>query len=228
MAFPTLRLGRGSKSFVREIVVVVAGVLIALILQELASNLRDRQRTSSMRASMGSEIADFAEILDLRKRANACIGRKLTALEALLARSGATGPWTNVGRPSFFFSSQGAWNSASSDLLSTQLPPETFRKYGEIYEGIERYAALAQREQEHWITLQSLERQDKPLGGERRWRLLEAVAGARNESLIMMAIAEQMTDLAKELGITANGSLAKVSVQSLPICRNVTPDAARA
>jgi hypothetical protein len=215
------RLGRSGKSFILEIVIVVAGVLIALVLQEMATNLRDRQRVSAMRASMSGEIADFAEILSLRKRSRLCIGAKLDALEGLLARRGSIGPRQNVGRPSYFFSSQGAWNSASSDLLSTHVSPEIFRTYGEIYEAVERYASLAEREQAHWITLQSLERQDEPIAGERRWRLLEAVAGARNEALIMNAIAEQMTTLAGRLDIKPNGALAELNVGALPICRKL-------
>jgi hypothetical protein len=224
MAFRPLRLSRSSRSFIREIVIVVAGVLIALVLQELVSDWRDERRTAALRASMATEIADFAEILALRMRAQPCIEAKLDAVEALLGRSGRTGPWRNVGRPSFFFSSQGAWNSAASDLLSTELSAETFRKYGEIYEGIERYGELSQREQGYWITLQSLERQDEPIVGERRWRLLEAVAGARNVALLMNAIAEQMTAEAKALGIEANGSMAGLDVAATPICRPLATD----
>jgi type II secretory pathway pseudopilin PulG len=222
MTSSTYRLSRGAKSFIREIVIVVAGVLIALVLQEWASDLRDRKRTSAVQASMRQEIADFTEILSLRNRARPCIEVKLNALDEMLRQSGASGPWANVGRPSYFFSSQGAWNSTSSDLLSSALSPEIFRSYGEIYQGIDRYAAVAQREQEDWIILQTLERQNEPIAGERRWRLVQAVAGARNEALIMNAIAEQMTELAKTLSITPSGALRSMKVRSTPLCRNLS------
>lgn len=222
MNFRTIRLKPGARSFIREIVIVVAGVLIALVLQEWATNLRDARRTSALRASMVQEIADFSEILSVRLRAQRCIDAKLDALDALLRRSGAVGPWTNVGRPSYFFSSEGAWNSTSSDLLSSAVPPEIFRSYGELYQGITRYGAIGAREQEHWIILQSIERQDTPIEGERRWRLLEAVAGARNEALLMNAIAKQMTLLAKTLGIGPNGTLKELDIASTALCRKLT------
>src|SRR5687767_15169711 len=113
-----LKVGRGGRSFFREVAIIIVGVLIALALEQVASNWRDRQRTDNMRASMDEGIADFGDILSLRMRMTRCIDAKLTALDALLARSQPVGPWGNVGRPPFFFSSQGAWNSDASDLLS--------------------------------------------------------------------------------------------------------------
>lgn len=219
MNLRSFRMGKRGKSFLREIAIVVAGVLIALILQEIVSNLRDRQRTSAVRGSMHEEIADFAEILSFRMRAQPCIVAKLDSIEAMLRDGEGTGPWKNVGRPSFFFSSQGAWNSSASDLLSIQLPPKTFRVYGEIYQGMSQFSASGQREQAHWIVLQSLEHQKEPIAGERRWRLLESVAGARNEGLILHAIAEQMTALATELGVAPNGGLSGIDLKSRPLCQ---------
>lgn len=37
---------------------------------------------------------------------------------------------------------------------------------------MEQFLALAQQEQDRWVVLQTLERQDEPIGGERRWRLV--------------------------------------------------------
>lgn len=221
MPFMSFRLRRSHRSFLREIAIVVAGVLIALVLQEMVSDWRDDRRSAAVRASMHEEIADFAEILRVRQLAAPCIAAKLDSLEAVLARSGGVGPWRNVGRPSYFFSSQGAWNGAASDLLSQQLPPRTFRAYGELYQGMSQYGARGQREQEHWIVLQSLERQDEPIAGERRWRLLEAAAGARNEGLILNATAGQMTRLAASLGIAPNRSLSALDVKATALCRKL-------
>jgi hypothetical protein len=227
MPFTSFRFRRSHKSFLREIAIVVAGVLIALVLQEMVSDWRDDRRSAAMRASMHEEIADFAEILRVRRLAAPCIAAKLDSLEAMLATGGGAGPWRNVGRPSYFFSSQGAWNGAASDLLSVQLPPKAFRLYGELYQGMAQYGVRGQREQEHWIVLQSLERQDEPVAGERRWRLLEAVAGARNEGLILNAIAAQMMKLGKDLGVGPNRSLAKLDVKATALCQRLERAAAR-
>ena len=213
------RLGRSGRNFVREVVIVLVGVLIALALEQVVTNLRDRVRTADMRASMNEEVADFAEVFAIRVGVGRCITAKLDALDAVLRRNGAVGPWRDVGRPPFYFSSRGAWNSDASDLLSRHLGPQRLRTYGEIYQGMEQFSALAQREQDDWIVLQTLERQDEPLTGERRWRLMEAAAGARNANLLLTAIAEQMIGRARELGIERNRSLSTADLRSRPICR---------
>lgn len=90
--------------------------------------------------------------------------------------SGRAGPWRNVGRPSYFFSSQGAWNCAASDLLSAQLPPKglpalrrNLQGHGAIWRPRAAPAGAL-------IVLQALERQHGRAwatgadGCSRRWR----------------------------------------------------------
>ena len=217
MRFP--KLSRGGRSFVREVIIVVLGVFIALALEQVASNFRDRQRMNAMRAAMNTELADHAEVYAIRMRIRDCISAKLDALDALLARSGASGPWRDVGRPPFFFSSRGAWNSDASDLLSRYIGPEQLRVYGEAYQGNEQFVAAAQAEQAQWIALQTLERQDEPVSGDRRWQLVEAAAGARNTSVLLNAIAEQMLANIDRLGIRRNRTLSDRDLRSTPLCR---------
>jgi hypothetical protein len=219
MRFAFLRVGRRGRSFAWEVAIIIVGVLIALALEQVASNWRERQRTSDLRASMHQEIADFADIFSLRMRITRCIGAKLDSLENVLARPNARGPWRDVGRAPFFFASQGGWNSDASDLLSRHLGPETFRTYGEVYQGIGQFMAISQQEQDQWIALQTLERQDEPVSGERRWRLVEAAAGARNANLLLTAIAEQMLANIDRLGIDGNETVSSSDIRSRPICQ---------
>ena len=213
------KLGRSGRNFVREVAIVLLGVLIALALEQFASSLRDRARTHAIQASMNEEIADFAEIFSLRQEVSGCITAKLDALDDVLRRNGAVGPWRNVGRAPFYFSSRGSWNSDASDLLSRHLGPERLRIYGEIYQGMEQVEALQQQEQDHWIALQTLERQDESLTGERRWRLIEAAAGARNANLLLRAIADQMLANTQHLGVERNRTLSTAEIRSRPICQ---------
>jgi hypothetical protein len=219
MAFGWPKLGRSSRSFLREVVIVLLGVLIALALEQVAADWRDARRGADIRASMDEEIADFSEVFRIRLAAARCVTAKLDALDRILAQGGARGPWTDVGRPPFYFASRGAWNSDASDLLGRHLGPATLRIYGEIYQGMEEFGALTQEEQDFWIALQTLERQDEPLAGDRRWQLIEAAAGARNANLLLTAITEQMLANARRLGIAPNRALAGLDLRSRPICR---------
>ena len=212
-------MSRSGRSFLREVVIVVLGVFIALALEQLASGWRDRQRMGAMQAAMNEELADHAEVFTLRVQAQRCIVARLDALDALLARSGARGPWRNVDRPPFFFSSRGAWNSDASDLLSRHIGAERLRIYGEAYQGMEQFMAIAQEEQDHWIVLQTLEHQDEPIAGERRWRLIEAAAGARNANRLLEAIADQMLANIARLGVRRNQALSRLNLRTRPLCQ---------
>ena len=202
MAFRMPRLGRSGQEFAREVVIVIVGVLVALALEQVVASWRDRVRAADIRASMDEELSDFIAVFDVRAVASRCINAKLDALDAALAGHPQP-PFRNVGRPQFFFSSHGAWNSDAADLLARHLGPATLRTYGEAYQGMAEFAALAQREQDEWIVLQTLERPGEPIARERRWRLIEAAAGARNTNLLLTAIAEQMNQRIAGLGVRA-------------------------
>lgn len=214
-----LRLGRRGRNYLREVSIVLLGVLIALALEQVALGWRERVRTEGLRASIDEELADFAEVATLRRELQDCILARLDAIDAVLATPGAAGPWRGVDRPPFFFTSRGAWNSDAADLLSRHFGARSYRIYGEIYQGMEEFNALSQQEQAHWIALQTLERQDKPLAGERRWRLVEAAAGARNANLLLNAIAGQMLAHSEGFGIAANRSLPVAELRARPLCR---------
>ena len=220
MAFRLPKLGESSRDFAREVVIVILGVLVALGLEQVASSWRDRERAADIRASMDEELGDFVSVFNVRAVASRCIVAKLDALDAALAGHPAP-PFRNVGRPPFFFSSHGAWNSDAADLLARHLGPVTTRTYGEAYQGMAEYAALAQREQDQWIILQTLERPGEAIAGDRRWRLIEASAGARNANLLLTAIAEQMNGRIAGLGVRASTDAIPYDVRTKPLCQRL-------
>ncbi|MBV9884766.1 MAG: hypothetical protein JO276_17290 [Sphingomonadaceae bacterium] len=220
MALRRPRLGKSGRDFLREVIIVIIGVVIALALEEVAASWRDRTRAHEIRASMDEELSDMVTVFDLRVAASRCIIAKLDAIDRVLAGR-PTPPFRNVGRPPFFFSSHGAWSSDAADLLARFIGPATLRTYGEAYQGMAEFAALAQHEQDEWIILQTLERTGEPIAGDRRWRLIEAAAGARNSNALLTAIAEQMNQRIASLGVHAAGGAP--DVRSRPLCRPLEP-----
>ena len=205
--------------FLREVAIVILGVLIALVAGEVADDFRERARTHEIKASMDKELADYADVLALRVRANGCITAKLDAIDAMLAHGGAKGPWKDVGRAPYFFTGHGAWNSEASDLLSKHLGADRLLTYSLLYNSMAQFDGLAQREQDQWTILQSLRSQDEPITGERRWRLIEAASNARNNSRILEAIAEGNLEFVKSLGIKRPQELDKLDLKSKGICQ---------
>ena len=219
------RLGKSGRDFVREVIIVIVGVLVALALEQLVASWREAERAADIRASMDEELSDAVGVFNLRAAASPCIYAKLAALDRELAGHPVP-PYRNVGRPPFFFSSHGAWNSDAADLLARHLGPVTLRTYGEVYQGMAEFAALAQHEQDEWIVLQTLERPAEPIAGERRWRLIEASAGARNTNELLTAIAAQMNQRIAGLGVHGNGQTLGPDVRTRPICHPLETGAA--
>lgn len=224
-SLPRIRFGRGARRYFAEFLVITAGVLVALVLEQAVANWRERQRVGDIRASMDGEIADFAEIFTLRQRVSDCVTAKLDAIETRVrAEGGGAGPpIVDVGRTPYFFSSQGAWSSDAADLLARHIGAATYKDYGEIYQGMREFGTLARDEQEAWTTLLTLEGETGPFSEERRVRLREAVARARNAHLLMDAISEQMLVLASAVGVERNRVLEGVRWRTSAICRPLAP-----
>jgi hypothetical protein len=210
------------KHFFREFVSVMMAVLLALIAEQAAEYWRERERVLDTRESMNEEVGDFAEIFTLRLRLDPCVRRKLDQLDAYVVGAGAKPPAHKVGRPSYFFSSRGAWNSNVADQIARHLGAKIVKQYGELYQGMTEYAALSRDEQTYWITLQTLEGDADTITPDRRARLREAIAGARNVHLLLTATARQMLDEARAVGVAPNGTLRSVRIESAPICQALT------
>jgi len=207
------------KHFLREFLSVMMAVLLALIAEQAVEYWRERERVLDTRASMNEEVADFAEIFTLRKRLDPCVTRKLGQLDAFLAGNGPRAPLRDVGRPSYFFSGHGAWNSNVADQIARHLGAKAVKQYSEIYQGMSEYASLSRDEQSAWVRLQSLEGDADAITPDRKARLREAIAEARNLHLLLSATAKQMLDEARDVGVKPNGSLRTLKIESAPICR---------
>ena len=214
-----VRPGRREKLFLREVGIIIVGVLIALALEQLASNWRDRQRVSDIRAAMHEELEEFSQVLAVRVASQPCIVSKLEGIERALDSEKGGAPLTNVGRPPFFFSGMGAWNSGASDLLSRHIGPTALARYAQDYDSAREFLELAKKEQDLWATLQTLEHQEELIAGERRWRLVEAASGARNANLLLNAIAAQTLQVLEENeSVARNRAFVDSVLSSTTIC----------
>jgi hypothetical protein len=212
-------MSRSGREFAREVAIVILGVLVALALEQVAASWHDRNRAADIRASMDEELSDFVNIFDMRAVASRCINAKLDDLDRALMGHPAP-PFRNVGRAPFYFTSHGAWSSDAADLLARHYGPATVRTYGEIYQGMAEFAALSQREQDEWIVLQTLERPGEAIADDRRWRLIDAAAGARNTNVLLAAIAEQINQRISGLGLHASVD-PMPDVRTKPLCHRL-------
>lgn len=211
------------RSLFAEFLVVMLGVLVALGLEQVVLDWQERQRVEDTLRAMNEELVDFTAVFRIRDQATPCINAKLDALDAWLAEADAAGPAiTHVGNPPYFFSSRGGWNSGSAELLARHRSPETALTYGELYQGMEEFSYLAKREQDFWVQLQPLLGQAGALDPAQRWKVAEAVAGARNTARLLSAISGQMLQLVEALVPGAEPDMPDFDLTQREICLPLT------
>ena len=210
---------RRERGLVREFLVVMLGVLVALALEQWLSDWQEAVRAEDTVAAMHVELQDFALVFRLRQATTDCAENRLEQLEDHLSQGVALPAIVAVGRTPYLFSSRSGWRGGAPELLSRHQSPQRALVYGEIYQGMEEFAALAQREQAHWARLQTLESAELDIDWPRRWRLREDIAGARNSNLLLTAIAGQMLERLSLLGIDIDGKALPVDMQERAVCQ---------
>jgi hypothetical protein len=211
------RKGRG-RGVLGEFLVVMLGVLVALALEHWLSDWQEARRADDTLLAMHEEMRDFALVARLRQVTSPCVVQRLQDLEAHLASDQALAAIEAVGRTPYLFSSRSGWRGGAPELLSRHQGPQQALVYGEIYQGMEEFSALAQQEQAHWARLQTLGIAETAVDPARRWRLLEEISGARNANLLLSAIADQMLERIDGLAIDTDVPL-PVDMQDRPICQ---------
>lgn len=214
----TSRTHRG-RSLVGEFLVVMLGVLGALALEQWLSDWQEAERTEATVAAMHEELQDFALVFRLRQATTGCVDSRLAELETHLAQPDALAAIEAIGRTPYLFSSRSGWRASAPELLSRHQGPQRALVYGEIYQGMEEFSALAQQEQAHWARLQTLQAAEPEADWPRRWRMREDIAGARNANLLLTAIANQMIERLAALGINTSADPLPVDMQQRPICQ---------
>jgi len=210
---------RRERGLVGEFLVVMLGVLVALALEQWLSDWQEASRADDTVAAMHQELQDFALVFRLRQATTTCANNRLDQLEDHLAQAAALPAIEAVGRTPYLFSSRSGWRGGAPELLSRHQSPERALVYGEIYQGMEEFAALAQQEQAYWARLQTLETAEIDIDQSRRWRLREDISGAHNANLLLTAIAGQMLERLAVLGIATDEAPLPVDMQQRPVCQ---------
>lgn len=210
---------RRERGLVGEFLVVMLGVLVALALEQWLSDWQEAARADDTVAAMHEELQDFALVFRLRLATTDCAVSRLDQLQDHLDQAAALPAIDAVGRTPYLFSSRSGWRGGASELLSRHQGPQRALVYGEIYQGMEEFAVLAQQEQAHWARLQTLETTELDVDWSRRWRLREDISGARNANLLLTAIASQMLERLVALGIDVNAEPLPVDMQQRPVCQ---------
>ena len=210
------RRGRG---LVGEFLVVMLGVLVALALEHWLSDWQEARRADDTLLAMHEEMRDFAVVLRLRQATSPCVVQRLQELDAHLSSEAPLPAIEAIGRTPYLFSSRSGWRGGAPELLSRHRGPRQAQVYGEIYQGMEEFALLAQQEQANWARLQTLQEAEGAVDAPRRWRLREEIASARNANLLLTAIADQMLQRLASMDVDVDSDPLPVDMRERAVCQ---------
>lgn len=196
------RIGRN----VREIVIIIIGVLIALFAQYLFSEWMDRNRLREIRTAADAQLSILATDIQRRQQAADCVTRRLDELMGALTSNQPFRLAMPVGAPTLRLPPLSAVSALPADQMVRHAGAQTYSLYGDLLVGAQTFSEFSRREQESWITLRTLEIGQQPLTADRRLALIEAAYGARDLNGRLLRLGDYLLDKIEALGIDTNAS----------------------
>jgi hypothetical protein len=205
------------RELLKEVGIIVLGVLIALGAEQSVAALRERHAADEARRNVLAEVQLNLGFIRDRVSNEPCIDRRLDELAALLARArdGALDPApTWIGRPGIDPVFSERWQSATASGRSSLFDPVEQGNFDLLYSLLARVNAHETHEQAAWTQLRTLETWPGPLGPAARLAFAQALQEARYEAWDLKQDAAFALGTGKALGI----ELPKASHVTTSIC----------
>jgi hypothetical protein len=211
----------GWREVLKEVGIIVLGVLIALSAEQVVQALHERQASTDARNSVRSEIAANLRKLMGRVDIQPCIDRRLHEIGSLLAqaREGVPNPHPSwISRPTFWSLPSSNWQAATAAGRAALLSHDDQIHFGSYFAGFDFLVREQEREQIAWAHLRGLEEWTGPLGPTARFGFAQALQDARYSNYRVRTVITEMRDEARQdrIAIPA-GTLDHTRAICLPI-----------
>lgn len=150
----------GWRAFVGEVGIIVLGVFIALVAQQLVDDARERSEAREARSLIREELADYMSRLESWQAVQPCLARRITELQLLLDDAQDGGPietpnW--IGRTQFWTLLTVRWDAAAQSGRAALIPADELARYGTMYDWMASTYDSMLIEQADWAKLRTLE-----------------------------------------------------------------------
>lgn len=153
----------GWRVFAGEVSIIVLGVGIALIAQQIVDDWQWQSEVAEARKALRAEIAIAAGDVEARVALSGCVTRRAGDLEQWLksyrnhAEQALSGP---IGRPPSNPPISQAWETIKGSPVALHFPTEERLTYAGLYAGLQTIREIEAAEREFWLQLQDY--QDAP------------------------------------------------------------------
>ncbi len=215
------KLLHGWRGFLKEVGIIVLGVLIALGAEQLAEMFHERRASIDARNSVRSEIGANLYLLMGRVDVQHCIDRRLSEIGTLLSRTGDGVPNpqpTWISRPTFWSLPSSNWQAATSAGRAALLSHDDQIKLGTYFAAFDFLVREQEREQIAWAHLRGLESWTGALGPTARNGFVQALQDARYSNYRIRSVITILLDNGRRDGIAVRaGSKEHTRAICLPI-----------
>lgn len=145
----------GWREFVGEIAIIVIGVLIALVAEQLVETAHWNHQVETFRDVVHREVANDLGTYQFRIKQSGCVKRRLDDLELWLASLRAGQPRKlerPIGAPRSQSLEKSVWESRDANLVS-HMPISERMALGQLYDYFDNNEAHRLDERETWLTL---------------------------------------------------------------------------
>jgi len=211
--------GERQREFVREILIIILGVLIALAINELADWVRWKNRVAETKAriatQMNSDQAKFRDMIDWAE----CAGSSLTDLDAVLAEAQANGRLPDIGvlsPPKFGALTDAIWQTTIGNDVAAHMDDASAEAYARYFSAINKLTDEEWRLAQQWARLNPVIHAPGPMTAER----IDAVRSAVSELQLLL----QARSFSMHQALTEIRSDKTLSVAGARSCRPLMVD----
>jgi len=197
---PDAKTIRSWRDFLKEVGIIVLGVLIALAAEQAVDEWNWRREVAVVEDSLNDELSDAFFSAQERVKIADCQRRTLDALDDLADRSRGTLVISTAPVIRNRLWGSAAWDAAVASGTIAHMPHDTRNLYANLFSFVHLFRELNIRQEQLWATL-SAYRRPRPFSDSSRDRFVETVAQLRALTGTMNVAAQQFVDQAKPLHI---------------------------
>ena len=153
----------GWRAFWGEVGIIVLGVCIALVAQQVAEDINDREAVAQLRIALRAELADDRARWEDMRASDPCTLQRLTVLDRWPANAPIQARLVRPYRLMLWNMHSSSWDIAKASPAAAHIPLDERLTYADLYAAIDNWREYFAEERENAIALSALlESADQP------------------------------------------------------------------
>lgn len=222
----------GWRPFVVEVGKIVLGVLVALGLGAIATEIGWRVEVGKAREALAFELGETVGQAQERVNHSSCVERRLDELARIVeqaAEDGRLPPLGAISKPEFYTWNREVWDSAVSSQAATHFPREEAGAFVGANAFVDILKDTSLRELDVWTRLYGLVGPGRPVSPEEIAALRAAIGEARLLNRVMAMAGLRARQLVTAYGLEYDEATARdyaeIPIADVPICGPIAADA---